>query len=292
MGPIKFSFKCLVISLFLIACGGGEEGEVDSQSTNTSSSSSSSRELFGMCGVVSNGSLQNGISSDEAEAVRVQVNNEADTVIVTRLSGEQAGNQQVIKLLGASDDALSAIASNRGVEQLRSLTRNGAFLVPAASSGCETSFPTGGAGVLGQLFTPSGQNVAEELISTGSLLPAADICSPAELVGCYDALPVQELVSSTRIRSFLWKPVSERDGNLVILVNPFNVDVLVNGELLTNFGASNGRGTTARANRSGAGFGSNITVEFFDSSGRRILLNDGRESVTIPSGGSRVEFNI
>lgn len=106
--------------------------------------------------------------------------------------------------------------------------------------------------------------------------------------------PVQG-VSSERIFNFLWKPESERNGLLVILVNPRDVTIRVTGsisETLANSGASNGRGTTARSSFSGCAFGNNVVVEFFDGAGRRILVRDGSRSVRIPSGCDRFEFVI
>ena len=95
------------------------------------------------------------------------------------------------------------------------------------------------------------------------------------------------------LRRFLWKPDSERDGNLVVLVDRERVRVEVFGsvsETLVDFGPSNGRGSTARGSRPGGGYGGNIRVTFFDSEGRQVLLNDGRPEVIIPNGADRVEF--
>ena len=96
--------------------------------------------------------------------------------------------------------------------------------------------------------------------------------------------------SGLAVRNFIWKPVSERDGNLVVLVDEFGITVLVNGAPLIDFGPSNSRGTTARADRPGGAFGSNITVTFRDSDGRTVVLANGEPSVVIPNGSQRVEF--
>lgn len=107
--------------------------------------------------------------------------------------------------------------------------------------------------------------------------------------------PSASSVSSQHISDFLWKPASERNGNLVVLVNPSRVEIVVTGsisESLDDSGPSNGRGTTGRSNFSGCSFGDNITVEFFDTSGRRILVADGRSAVRIPRGCDRFEFRL
>ena len=101
--------------------------------------------------------------------------------------------------------------------------------------------------------------------------------------------------SDDEIDDFLWKPSSERDGKLVVLINPTDVRVEVSGdvsETLTDFGPSNGRGTTARSDFSGCDFGKNVTVEFYDSLDRQILIADGRTKVTISDGCDRKEFKL
>lgn len=104
-----------------------------------------------------------------------------------------------------------------------------------------------------------------------------------------------EEISSQVIDDFLWKPQSERNGNLVVLVNPSNVRIDVTGvisETLTDSGPSNGRGTTGRSIFSGFQFGDNVRVEFFDSNNRRIRVANGDDFVTIPQGRDRFEFKL
>jgi hypothetical protein len=101
-------------------------------------------------------------------------------------------------------------------------------------------------------------------------------------------------ISELRITTFLWKPISEGDGNLVVLVDPIGVDILVTGgisENLRDTGPSNDRGTTARGSFPGCNYGRDILVEFFEeASGSRILLSDGSDSVRIDDGCNRIEF--
>lgn len=105
----------------------------------------------------------------------------------------------------------------------------------------------------------------------------------------------QPNVSSVTISRFLWKPKSERNGNLVVLVDPTRIRVEVMGsisETLDDDGPSNGRGTTARSNFTGCDFGSNVRVEFYDRNNRRVLLSNGRSAVVVSNGCDRAEFDL
>ena len=96
------------------------------------------------------------------------------------------------------------------------------------------------------------------------------------------------------MRRFLWKPDSERDGNLVVLVDPVGIRVEVFGsisETLDDFGPSNDRGTTARGSFPGCSYGTNIVVEFYRGS-QPVGFVDGRTRVTVPDGCQRLEFNL
>ena len=99
---------------------------------------------------------------------------------------------------------------------------------------------------------------------------------------------------SRLMRRFLWKPHSEGDGNLVVLVDPPGIRVEVFGsisETLRDFGPSNGRGTTARGSFPGCAYGTGIRVQFYRGS-QRVSFIDGQGTVFIPDGCSRVEFNL
>ena len=178
----------------------------------------------------------------------------------------------------------------RGLNLIAEKTQPQAYLVRAGAV-CPV-FDGGAEGILGQIFTLGGENLNELLLESGSVASTSDSCGGELIQSCYQGLETIEDVSFLTIGRFLWKPVSERDGSLVVLVDAFNVQVVVNGETLTDFGPSNGFGTTARASRSGAAFGGNITVEFFDLEGRRVLLNNGNSTITIPNGSQRVESSF
>jgi hypothetical protein len=99
------------------------------------------------------------------------------------------------------------------------------------------------------------------------------------------------------ITDFLWKPRAEssyNEGLLVIHASPCNLDVVVNGEHLRDYGPGNGRCVTARSiTRSGCGYGSNVKVEIFDTStGLQYLFPDGNPYYIISNGCNRTEFRL
>ncbi len=106
--------------------------------------------------------------------------------------------------------------------------------------------------------------------------------------------PTVSNISTSRITSFIWKPESDSTGKLVVLVNPRNVRIEVQGDIsetLKDFGPSNGKGTTARANHTGCDFGDNVILEFFEAAtGKRILSRTGKTALLVPDGCERVEF--
>lgn len=261
--------------------------------------------FLSLCGAVIDNLLVNPVPSVNLEEVSVEVLRH-DILVITRLLGIEAGNRQLVKIHGVSSDGLRDFQKIKAENIIRDLTLGGAFFakastalpIPDPDTGilpdmCDLSFPGGGTGTVGQLYSRSGQNVAEVLLAEGAAVGVSELCSSSLLLPCYDSIEPEEEFSPQEIRIFLWKPSSERDGGLVVLVGAAGITVVVAGavtETLVGFGPSNGRGTTARSSRSGASFGSNIRVTFFDSQGRVVLLTNGEREVIIPNGGDRVEF--
>ncbi len=60
--------------------------------------------------------------------------------------------------------------------------------------------------------------------------------------------------------SIRWKPVSELDGNLVVLL-PDDIVVKVGGETGTDYGASNGYGATIRFSKPGSEYGEGCIID-------------------------------
>lgn len=108
--------------------------------------------------------------------------------------------------------------------------------------------------------------------------------------------PPMEEISDKTISWFLWKPSSERDGNLVILVDPEKIDVVVekaDGSRHTghDFGPSNGRGTTSRFSKPGCWFGHNVKVYHYDreDGGSLVLTKSGARSKDLADGCKRYD---
>ncbi|HMO16588.1 MAG TPA: hypothetical protein PKA63_02170 [Oligoflexia bacterium] len=276
----------LVIFSLSIGCGGGGGGGPRGNSQILDKAVSYATR----CGVVVDGSVKNPSSAADAEAVTVEPVS-SDTVVVTRLEGSAAGTTQLVKLHAVS--AGNSFSNGIGVNRMRALLGSGpaALVIPSYGSRCAIETSGAGEGIVGQLFTPSGQSVTETLLSSGILSASNDVCESELISGCYAQIEA-ESVSPKRITDFLWKPISESNGNLAILVDPRDITVVVTGavsETLINTGPSNGRGTTARsAANPGARFGTNVLVEFFDENGKRVLINNGDRSIIIANGRDRV----
>jgi len=97
-------------------------------------------------------------------------------------------------------------------------------------------------------------------------------------------------VAGNAINTFLWKPISEGDGNLVVILPASlagNVELLsISGSFGTEVGeseeVSNGAHPTFRFDSPGASYGANITVQ-------AVLSSGGVQTWTVPSGGTRNE---
>lgn len=271
-------------AFFGCGAGGGEEDPqvVDNSGLNVTTS----------CGVVSNGLLENPISTESGERI---TNGTAITGNLAILNGTLGPILVKLHAMAAPSKFKEAEAKSL----LQSLLSSGGYFFRATPD-CSVVAPGGGVGTSGQFITLSGASATEELIRQGFLQQSeGGSCAEELITGCYAALIEQAKAnlpqSAGQITDFLWKPESDggyNPGLLSILVNPCGVQVLVNGEELQNFGPGNGRCSTARSLRkSGCGYGGNARVEVIDpSSGLPYTFPDGNPYYIIPNGCSRVEF--
>jgi hypothetical protein len=112
------------------------------------------------------------------------------------------------------------------------------------------------------------------------------------------ATPVEVGQYSTRtIGKFLWKPLGEHTGKVVVLVDLEDVQVRIKSAKVLEMmdkpysGKPIGWGAISRGNQPGCYYGSNVQVEFFDMTqgNKPIKTKAGAESKVIPNGCNRVQ---
>ncbi len=278
MKKVILTLSCLSILGLFTGCT-----KSTTEESNEPSSDSNGRTYTTECGTVHNGETKNPISEDEGEIVVVSQVAGSNSVVIERENGPQ-----LVKLVGLSND-LSPFQRTLAESVLKD--NLGSAIFYPSQDGCTVNIGAG-QGTVGTLINVSTkQSLSEELLIAGAAkTKSGNECQSDSVLSCYAALEDSVApITGGPVSEFLWKPASEKDGNLVVLLNPYSATVFVNGQALQNTGASNGRGTTARATKSGCAFGSNITVEAVDSQGR-VLLFQGKTSLTIANGCNRVEF--
>lgn len=236
------------------------------------------------CGVVFDGKLQNPVALADGQKVTLLDVLSNNLVAVSPDSGK---TRIVVKLQGV-DSATTTSKNSQAVDTIRSLFINGGYFYKPTKD-CNT----GSSGTIGSLITNSGTSVNEEVVKRG-FAPADtnDACSGSLLGACFQALDEStddNQTSSNVGCGFLWKPESDKDGNLAILVDECSVRVLVNGQELEQAGAGNARCTTVRGDKPGCAYG-NATVEIFDSfTGLPYVFNGGKTKLTL-NGCQRFEL--
>ncbi|MCB0344715.1 MAG: hypothetical protein KDD66_06345 [Bdellovibrionales bacterium] len=289
----------LIFGLIAVAaCGSGSSNGDSSANTSASTNGQelSTPELFSLCGSVLDAlGISNPVPAGTAERVSVEAR-KPDTVVITRLEGIEAGNAQAVKLHGIALAEESGFRYNNALNVLKQMTAGGALFVPAGSNTeCQATFPEGGVGVYGHLYSLSGENVTEAMIETGGVVPTPDPCLGVLLNSCYSTIEVAAPETAGMITDFLWKPKAESQfnpGGLIIHASPCNSHLTVNGETgLGDFGPGNGRCTTWRYAKTGCSFGRAI-VEIYDSQGRLFTFPDGNPYIIIENGCNRVEFKL
>jgi len=294
---VSYRILALALSGFamlcLFACGGGggsEGAEDDSDEQGAAISVSESRTS---CGLVREG-LETGVDPSEGRFFSNAVAIAPNVVTVDPGTGPF-----VIKLLAlASSTALQAQLS---VQKLNELVSGGVYFFERPVP-CTVSTSTGGVAASGQLIRPDGLDVAEELIKAGlsGEIEAAGGCGEELIAGCYANLKQQHPAQTAGLISeFLWKPESGGDflpGHLAVLVNtdPCNVIIVANGEILQNYGPTNGRCMTSRSlTRTGCAFGANAKVEVFNEvTGLPYVFPDGNTFIVNPNGCERLQFKL
>jgi hypothetical protein len=292
----RFSI-CILISCALISCaqGGGGSDDDDNSEPTPIDSGSPAVQLSTECGVLVKGSLENPVSSADAEQVEVVSVASSNSVIVRRTGAVQG--DILVKLHGIGESSRPAAT----IDALELLAQGSAYYIPAiptsdsAADSCIVDVP-GGLAATGQLFTLSGVSYSESLIRSGVAgeIDPVGACGEERVRACYSQLREANTARCAgQITDFLWKPISEsgfNEGNPVILVNPCDATVIVNGQSLMDFGPGNGRCNTSRMFSSCGSFGSNIRVEVIDNATGVPYCNGNDPFVIVPNGCDRFEF--
>lgn len=305
-----FALFLLTLSAFSflqIGCTKTEDDE--NRSASNSPAAGGEANLSTLCGVPKDGVLNNPISSSEGTLVQILgMGATSGSVIILRDEGAQ-----LLKLRGVSENASES--ENRRATTTISTFGSQAYLY---SDNCPFVTKDGALATVGDLVNPLGDSLAESLFGNrAAQVNGEGECGESLVAACYQSLldasdvdinePEGNLPGANQpggnmpgtntpttggtVSNFLWKPQAERDGNLVVLLNPYGATVIVNEDtVLVGSGPSNGRGTTARANKPGSAFGTNVKVEAFDEAGRTLVFPNGELFYIIPNGGSRVEF--
>lgn len=287
------SFTNLIIPLVLLVLLGGCTKSPSDGNDESSVETNSASVATIKCGVFTNDSFNPGLPLEALEPVRVNAIG-ADVVIIKRTTGEQAGNEQLVKLQGITADGLSDGQIKRAQQMIADVAGFNAFFLAAGDS-CAVTVPGGGQGTVGQIITSDQESLSEILVANGLAFPQPGSCGGDALAGCYAGIEVTEELSDQVITHLLWKPVSDSNGKLVILHDAFAVQVSVEGAASSmsgqDTGPSNGYAATIRYPLSGCAYGS-PTLRFKDRLDRTVALGNGETSLRIPNGCERTEVRF
>lgn len=236
------------------------------------------------CGAVQDSVLQNPVDLGNAEDVNVRVVGPNLVVILQ-------GSGRLVRLHGI-DASPFAFERANAEATLRSFAAQRLIFVPVLTTGpCLVTTTGGGQGEAGYLYTQNGVNIGEKLLADGDArLLANDACGGQLLNSCYNALTDGSDAVGGIVQQFLWKPVSDSDGKLVVTLNPA-ASLTLQGEEFRDAGPGNGRSSALRASKPGCSYGSNIALTGLrDKNGRRLVGPDGN-TIVIGNGCNRVEIN-
>ena len=212
---IRKLFTLVICCLLVASCtkGGGssdDDNNSGSGSGGSTEGAAGERNFTTECGTVIGENLRN--PANEREGVDVTITSIAshNVVIVSR-----DGGQQLVRLRGMRNDIPD-------FQKTRALNLARQFLGSAIlfTDGCATTVSGGGEGVVGELFRASdGTSLSEFLILNNAGDGDATGSCGENLVGVCLAALAEEVQPETgaTVSNFLWKPQSDKDGNLVVL---------------------------------------------------------------------------
>lgn len=273
---------CLFLSLLALGCTKDSE-----ESSSPSPAVGDGRRSD--CGVVIDGKLHNPPSS--SAAIEGQISQVVDAEFVIFRPNDPSLGSVLVKTLAAQQTKKSGAASY--IKEV--LPSGSAAQLFSAGNDCDVTTAEGGRGILGTIMLSDGRILTEQLLKNGFLLPdsSTSYCSKRLVENCYQALaeqaPKEPEVSPYSISYFLWKPVSDKDGKLVIHFNPYASKLTVNGSALQYTGYGNGRASTFRSGQPGCAFG-RATIKAWDRNGLPLQWPGGKTEYVIANGCQRVTF--
>lgn len=275
------TYTLIFAATLIVGCTKEDSGD-------SGSSQGGSGRAASQCGIVVNGSLQNPASLQKASAVSISQVISGNLVV---LFPDGKPQQRTLVKLHGLDASRDNFKNERAIRELRERTAGGALLFKATED-CEVDVNDGRA-TIGTLITPGGLNLNEFLL-INSLVDAdrRDACGGEFIGSCYSALAedATDSVAGQLACGFLWKPESDKDGNLAVLVDECDVDVYANGEKLSQAGSGNGRCTTTRSGKPGCSYGGRATVKVIEQkSGLPYVFPNGATELVL-DGCRRVEF--
>ncbi len=262
----------LLLILTVCSCTSGSGGGED---RSESESPSTSGEAVLNCGAVKDNKLINPVKESDGEVVQI-VKAADQNALIVRIA---TGGEVLIKLHGV--DSQPSAFRETAISFLNNYAGQPALLIRAGDN-CPAITLGGGIGQSGQLVLASGVSVAEDLIRTGfATASSGDSCSGSLVSGCFTALYESKPFTAGPLDSFLWKPVSDSNGNLAIHTGPYGTIVTVNGEVGENQGGGNGYGSLARFSKPGCAY-SNPQIVVRSSEGL-VYSVGGHTSFTVGS---------
>lgn len=292
MNYAKLLLSGLCASTLLMTTGCTKEDTGDS-SDNTSPTVTAPSTFRTSCGTVYKGREENPISRKDGDQVNLTY------VGPNLLSMSTKKGETLVKLHGLGVPLESSkIEGSR--EVLRELLAEGDEYMYMAEPDCSAVMDNGQEGVIAHVFSAKGRSFSEVLLRRGFGQPNLDVCQGNLISSCYRALAEDSITPTPvptpfippvygppgNVGDFLWKPISDSDGRLAIHTAPWGTTVRVNNETGRNQGGGNGFGSLARFKKQGCGYGSNVKVVVYDSTGAPILYG-GKPFITIPNGCQR-----
>lgn len=291
MKNLKRFFILIFLCTFAFACiqdqNKSDDKSKSDSSQSSSSSSSNSGTLSTSCGLSIDGTLQ------KNPKIAPFIKGRLSDVVSAELyifSSVEDGTKYLLKLPAVADNG----TSNEQRYYIKNLINSaGTVDIYRTREDCVVEVPGGGKAFIANIVLGNGKVLAEELLKTGHVKVDEIVCENQGLISCYNSIYKSDYgtnIGNQVVSNFLWKPVSDKDGKLTVLLNPGSVDVYVGSEKLYHSGSGNGRATIVRGNKPGCNYPAPIRVKVLEHNGKLVAFPGGKSYYEIPNGCKRTEF--